>query len=66
METQILEVLRQSQNGLRLREIAMYLRVNRFALIDDLDELHKAGLVKGTAVNDFAQGESYIIWQAVE
>lgn len=66
METQILEVLRQSQNGLRLREIAMYLRVNRFALIDDLDELHKAGLVKGTAVNDFAQGESYIIWQVVE
>ena len=66
METQILEVLRQSQNGLRLREIAMYLRVNRFALINDLDNLHKAGLVKGTAVNDFAQGESYIIWQVVE
>jgi DNA-binding Lrp family transcriptional regulator len=66
METQILEVLRQSQNGLRLREIAMYLRVNRFALINDLDELHKAGLVKGIRVNNFAQGESYIIWQAVE
>jgi predicted transcriptional regulator len=66
METKILETLRQSRNGLRLREIAMYLRVNRFALINDLDKLHKAGLVKGTAVNDFAQGESYIIWQAVE
>lgn len=66
METQILETLRQSRNGLRLREIAMYLRVNRFALINDLDKLHKAGLVKGTAVNDFAQGESYILWQVVE
>ena len=66
METQILEVLRQSRNGLRLREIAMYLRVNRFALINDLDKLHKAGLVKGTAVNDFAQGESYILWQVVK
>jgi predicted ArsR family transcriptional regulator len=66
METKILETLRQSRNGLRLREIAMYLRVNRFALINDLDKLHKAGLVKGTAVNDFAQGESYILWQVVE
>ena len=66
METQILETLRQSRNGLQLREIAMYLQVNPFVLINDLDKLHKAGLVKGTAVNDFAQRESYIIWQAVE
>lgn len=66
MKNQILEVLRQSLNGLRLREIAMYLRVNRFALINDLDKLHKAGLVKGTAVNNFVQGESYTLWQAVE
>lgn len=66
METKILETLRQSRNGLRLREIAMYLRVNRFALINDLDKLHRAGLVKGTAVNNFVQGESYILWQAVE
>ena len=66
METKILETLRQSRNGLRLREIAMYLRVNRFTLINDLDKLHKAGLVKGTAVNNFVQGESYILWQAVE
>jgi predicted DNA-binding transcriptional regulator len=66
METHILDVLRLFRDGLRLREIAMYLRVNRFALINDLDKLHKAGLVKGTAVNDFAQGESYILWQVVE
>jgi predicted DNA-binding transcriptional regulator len=66
METHILDVLRLFRDGLRLREIAMYLRINRFALINDLDKLHKAGLVKGTAVNDFAQGESYILWQVVE
>jgi hypothetical protein len=66
METHILDVLRLFRNGLRLREIAMYLRVNRFVLINDLDKLHKAGLVKGIAVNDFAQGESYILWQVVE
>jgi predicted DNA-binding transcriptional regulator len=66
METHILDVLRLFRDGLRLREIAMYLRVNRFVLINDLDKLHKAGLVKGTAVNDFAQGESYILWQVVE
>lgn len=65
METKILETLRQSRTGLRLREIAMYLRVNRFALINDLDKLHKAGLVKGTAVNNFVQGESYILWKLV-
>ena len=66
MEIHILDALRLFRNGLRLREIAMYLRVSPFVLIDDLDKLHKAGLVKGTAVNDFAQGESYIIWQVVE
>jgi DNA-binding Lrp family transcriptional regulator len=66
MKEQIREVLAHHPNGLRLREIAMYLRVNRFALINDLEKLHKAGLVKGIAVNDFAQGESYILWQVVE
>lgn len=66
MENLILDVLREHPTGLRLREIAMYLRVNRFALINDLDNLHKAGLVKGIGVNNFVQGECYILWQAVE
>ncbi len=65
MKEQILEVLRECHKGLRLREIAMYLRCNRFALINDLDELKKAGLVEGIGVNDFAGGESYILWRAV-
>ena len=66
MKEKIIEVLREHPNGLRLREIAMYLRVNRFALIDELDELHKAGLVCGRQNEDHANGEYYIIWSAVE
>lgn len=65
MKEQILGVLREHPTGLRLREIAMYLRVNRFALIDELDELHKAGLVSGRSNEDHANGEYYIIWSAV-
>ena len=45
MKNLILGVLREHPTGLRLREIAMYLRCNRFALITPLDELHKEGLV---------------------
>ena len=66
MKNQILEVLREHPNGLRLREIAMYLRGSRFALINPLDELHKAGLVRGRQNYDHANGEYYIIWYAVK
>ena len=65
MKEKIIEVLREHPNGLRLREIAMYLRVNRFSLIDELDELRKAGLVCGRSNEDHANGEYYIIWSAV-
>lgn len=65
MKEKILAVLRECPNGLRLREIAMYLRVNRFSLIDELDELHKAGLVCGYPNEDHANGEYYIIWKAI-
>ena len=33
MKNQILSVLREHPTGLRLREIAMYLRVNRFSML---------------------------------
>ena len=65
MKTKILEVLRECPSGLRLREIAMYLQVNRFSIINELDELHKAGLVYGRSNEDHANGEYYIIWSAV-
>ena len=65
MKTKILNVLRECPNGMRLREIAMYLRVNRFSIINELDELHKAGLVCGRSNEDHANGEYYIIWSVV-
>lgn len=65
MQEKIIEVLRECPKGLRLREIAMYLHCSPFALIDELDQLKKAGKVDGTGVNNFVQGESYILWHLV-
>ena len=65
MKKEILNILHKHPTGLRLREIAMYLRVNRFSLISELDELYKAGLVYGRYNDDHANGEYYIIWFAV-
>ena len=65
MKKQIRELLAHHSNGLRLREIAMYLRCSPFALINELDQLKKAGKVDGTGVNNFVQGESYILWHVV-
>ena len=66
MKEQILELLGKHPNGLRLREIAMYLGCNRFSLINIIDELKKEGRVDGVGVNNFAQGESYILWRSVQ
>lgn len=65
MKEQIIEILREHPNGLRLREIAMYLRVNRFKLIDILDELKKENIINGRQNDDHANGEYYIIWYLV-
>ena len=62
MKEKIIEVLREHPDGLRLREIAMYLRVNRFKLIDILDEMKKEGIINGRSNEDHANGEYYIIW----
>lgn len=66
MKDKILDVLREHPTGLRLREIAMYLRVSPFSLINELDKLHKAGLVCGRQNDDHANGEYYIIWSVEE
>ena len=66
MKEQIVEILREHPNGLRLREIAMYLRVNRFSIINLLDELKKAGIIDGRQNDDHANGEYYIIWYLVK
>lgn len=66
MKEKIIEVLAYHPNGLRLREIAMYLQVNRFSLINLLDELKKENFITGIGVNNFVQGESYILWKLVK
>lgn len=58
MEKEIIEALRECP-GMRLRELACYLRVNRFALLNDIDELYKQGIVVSVTVNNFVQGEFY-------
>ena len=66
MKNLILGVLREHPTGLRLREIAMYLRVHQFALIEPLNELHKEGLVCGRQNDDHANGEYYVIWSMAD
>ena len=66
MKEQIRELLAHYSNGLRLREIAMYLQVNRFSLINLLDEMKKENIITGIGVNNFVQGESYILWKLVK
>jgi hypothetical protein len=43
----------------------MYLGCNRFSLINVIDELKKEGKVDGIGINNFVQGESYILWHLV-
>ena len=66
MKEQIKELLAHHPNGLRLREIAMYLRVNRFSIINILDEMKKEGIIDGRSNEDHANGEYYIIWYLVK
>lgn len=66
MKDEILNVLREHPTGLRLREIAMYLRVNRFSIINEMDELKKEGKIDARSNEDHANGEYYIIWFAVK
>lgn len=65
MKEQILKVLHESEKGLRVREIAARIHGNHWAIIGELNNLLKAGLVRSVAVNDFAQMEFYNLWQAI-
>ena len=66
MKEKIIEVLRKHPNGLRMRDIAMYLYCNRSALINELDELKKAGLIDNRPNEDHTNCEYYNIWFLVE
>lgn len=58
MKEKIIEALRDCP-GMRLRELACYLRVNRFALLNELNELYSKGTVVSVTVENFVQGEYY-------
>lgn len=66
MKEKIIEVLRECPNGLRLRELAMYLRCNRFALLNDINDLYKAGIIVDATVENFVQGEFYAKYYLAE
>ena len=66
MKENIIEVLRECPNGLRLRELALYLRCNRFALLNDINDLHKAGIIVDVTVENFVQGEFYAKYYLAE
>ena len=66
MKEKISEVLRECPKGLRLRELAMYLRCNRFALLNDINDLHKAGIIVDVTVENFVQGEFYAKYYLAE
>ena len=65
MKEQIIAALRESEKGLRVREIAARINGNHWAIISELDKLLKAGLVRSVAVNNYAQMEYYNLWQVV-
>ena len=65
MKEQIIAALRESENGLRVREIEARINGNHWAIIKELDRLLKEGLVRPVAVNDSAQMEYYNLWQVV-
>jgi DNA-binding transcriptional regulator LsrR (DeoR family) len=66
MNEQIRGLLAHHPNGLHLREIAMYLRINRFKVSDILDEMKKEGIIDGRSNEDHANGEYFIIWYLVK
>jgi len=66
MKEKIIKVLREHSNGLRLREIAMYLKCSHFALIGEVNELKKADLIDSRSNEDHANGEYYNIWFLVK
>jgi hypothetical protein len=65
MKEQIKELLAHHPNGLRLREIAMYLRIERLSLLILLYEMKRENSITSVGVNNFVQGESCILWKLV-
>ena len=65
MKEQILAVLREHPNGLRIRDISAHTNINHWALLNPMDELIKDGAIYSKSVNNMVQGEFYNLWFAV-
>ena len=65
MKEQIMKILREHPNGLRIREISTYANIGHWSLFDPMDELIKDGAIYSKSVNNMVQGESYNLWFAV-
>lgn len=62
MKERIIEVLRESPRGLRLRQIASRLCCNQFSLVSLMHEMRVDGVVDSRSNEDHANGEYYDIW----
>lgn len=65
MKEQILKVLREHPNGLRIREISAYTNIGHWMLFNPMDELINDGAIYSKPVNNMVQGEHYNLWFAV-
>lgn len=63
MKETIINVLREANTGLRIREIAARAHINHWKVIGLMDELLKAGQVRCVAASDPAQMEYYNLWE---
>lgn len=65
MKEKIIETLSNSVRGLRLRDLASRMCVNRLSLIPLLYELEDTGIIASRSNEDHANGEYYNIWYVV-
>ena len=66
MKEKIIKILAQYPNGLRIREIEMYLQCDHFSLFNLLNKMKDENLITRIGMNNFVQGESYILWKLVK
>lgn len=59
---EVLNLLREHPNGLRLRDIGMYLNIYHINLITTIHYLEIKGLIKSRIYSDPASCEHYDIW----
>ena len=65
MKEQILKVLREHPNGLRVRDISAHTHIGHWTLFNPMKELEEAGVIRSKAVFNMVQGECYNLWFAV-